>query len=83
MAATKPEVLISSKENQTNTLTGIDQIALILLHYFVLLDTRYCHFYCSVFDISKLGRTLIASYGRMHGTAEPTADYAPSAHFFV
>jgi len=62
MVATMPKVLKSGTENQTNTITYIDQIALNLIHYFVSLVTCYCQLYCLVFDVSKLGHTIIASY---------------------
>jgi len=42
------KVLKSGTEKQKNTITGIDQIELTLLHYFVSLLTYYCQFYCSV-----------------------------------
>jgi len=61
MVANRPKVLISGTENQTNTIAGIDQITINLLHYFVSLVTSYCHIYCSVFKVSKLGQTIIAS----------------------
>jgi len=57
------KVLKSGTENQLNTITGIDQIALNNLHYFVSLITCYYQYYCSVFEVSKCGRTIIASYG--------------------
>jgi len=44
MMANKPKVLISGTENRTNTITGIDQIALNPLVYFVSLVTCYCQF---------------------------------------
>jgi len=49
------KVVISGTENQKNTITGIDQIELNLLHDFVSLVKCYCKFYYSVFEISKLG----------------------------
>jgi len=51
MMAFKPKVLIYGIESQTNTITGIYQIALYLLHYFVPLVTCYCQFYCLVFEV--------------------------------
>jgi len=72
-----PKVLISGTENQTNTITDIDQIALNLLHYYVSLVTCYCQFYCSVFEVSELGHTIITSYGKMHRTAEPLDFWTP------
>jgi len=77
------EVLISGIENPKTPSTDIDKIELNLLHYLVSLVTCYCQYYCSVLEVSKLGRTIIASYGKMRCTAEPAADYTPSTHFLV
>jgi len=69
------KVVASGTENQKNYITGIDQIELNLLHYFFSLVICYCQFYCLVFKVSKLGRTIIASYDRMNCTHKPAAVY--------
>jgi len=66
----------------SGTITGIDLRELNLLHYFVSFVTCYSQFYCSVFEVSKLGRT-IESNGIINYTAEPAAAYGPSTHIFV
>jgi len=45
MVATKPKEVISRTESKTNTITGNDQTAIILLHYAVChgtVITNYC-----------------------------------------